>query len=134
VGQEASTYEKGSDEEAHKANPTVEGPGACEGLTQENVEEDEERPVTGNTLPNEQPSRSTSDDPSWETNTDVPPMEGPEEGEADRAQGARKYANTDEADEEDAGAIGRILTAVCSEEAEGDAGGDSHTSSAEDER
>ena len=112
----------------------MDGPGACEGLTQENVEEDEERPVTGNTLPNEQPSRSTSDDPSWENNTDVPPMEGPEEGEADSAQGARKYANTDEADEEDTDAIGRMLTAVCSEEAEGDAGGDSHTSSAEDER
>ena len=137
AGEEASTYEKGRNAVEHKDKPTLECPGACEGLTQENIEEDEERPVTGDTLPNEQPSLSTSEnedkDPSWETTTEVPPMERPEEGDADRAQGAEKYANTDEGDEEETEPIGKMLTYACSE-AEGDARGVSHTSSAEDER
>jgi len=62
----------------------------------------------------------------------VPPREGPEEGDADTAQGGDRYVNKGEGDEEAAVEVKNTLTKAGSSEAEAEAG-DSHTASAEEE-
>ena len=88
--------------------------------------EEEARPDTGPTLPKEQPSDSDSASDSPETVTTVPPVEGPEAGEAEITLGSGRYVNhaeTTEGDERAPEDTGTTLADVA-EDAEP---GDSHT-------